>query len=149
MEYCSGGSLDTYLRARPLSETQARKCLSQLGMLLLLLLSIYPSLLPSGFMLLFFSNICRLYLLPIYLFIYTAEALKYLDSLNIVHRDLKPQNILLSSSNIDEAVLKLCGKIYFLLAYVSLSSFGCLLVLISLLRIAHLLICIDCRFWIF
>jgi len=37
-----------------------------------------------------------------------ASALQYLIEKNIIHRDLKPQNILLSSSNLEEASLKLC-----------------------------------------
>jgi len=37
-----------------------------------------------------------------------ASAFKCLTDAKIVHRDLKPQNILLSSKNLDEALLKLC-----------------------------------------
>jgi serine/threonine protein kinase len=69
MEFCEGGSLDSYIRNKPLTEAQARRVLIQL-----------------------------------------AEALRYLESKHIIHRDLKPQNILLTSKNVDDAIIKVIGK---------------------------------------
>eukprot|EP01119_Soliformovum_irregulare_P010895 TRINITY_DN2684_c1_g1_i3.p1 TRINITY_DN2684_c1_g1~~TRINITY_DN2684_c1_g1_i3.p1 ORF type:complete len:1125 (+),score=386.18 TRINITY_DN2684_c1_g1_i3:122-3496(+) len=67
MEFCNGGSLDSFIHGHQLNENQVRRMMNQL-----------------------------------------ASAFKCLTENKIVHRDLKPQNILLTSSNIDEATLKLC-----------------------------------------
>jgi serine/threonine protein kinase len=109
MEFCEGGSLDSYIKGKKLTEKQAKRCLGHL-----------------------------------------SEALNYLFERRIVHRDLKPQvgftffsffflffrpfvlnkrqNILLSSSDIDTATLKLCGARHFTF----LSSFFCFFRLIFL-----------------
>lgn len=67
MEICKGGSLDSLINKKPLTEAQAKRFLTHI-----------------------------------------VDAFRYLSQRGIVHRDLKPQNILLTSADRDNAVLKLC-----------------------------------------
>lgn len=88
MEYCSGGDLATFLRAkRQLSERSTRTFLRQLGKLSFVS---------------FLRQECFVFDLE------TAKALRFLYEKNIAHMDLKPANILLKSK--EEEILKLAGS---------------------------------------